>query len=255
MSGLPGKEGSGSVQFARSAVGASRSDANIRARTRRFTEQLDSDLLKARLITHDDFPWKISTSQDDDGCCCSLKYIGGVDLSFSKEDPSVACGSLVVLEVNTLNVVYSDFSLVNLHVPYIPGFLAFREAPVLLELLRKMKGNGFGLACHLGVLADLPTIGVGKNLHHVDGISQSKVRQLFEAEENYNKDMITLVGDSGQELGVPIFVSVGHRVSLATVVAIVKMTSKYRVPEPVRQTCNGQAWPDQGQGPSFGLAK
>ncbi|KAM0069693.1 putative deoxyribonuclease V [Helianthus debilis subsp. tardiflorus] len=103
----------------------------------------------------------------------------------------------------------------------------------------------FGSACHLGVLADLPTIGVGKNLHHVDGLTNSSVRELLEAEDNFNVDFIPLVGDSGNTLGAalhsskesfkPIFVSVGHRVSLASAVEIVKRTCKYRVPEPIRQ--------------------
>lgn len=56
-----------------------------------------------------------------------LKYVGGVDISYSKEDPSMACGILVVLDLQTLQVVYEDFSIVTLHVPYLPGFLAFRE--------------------------------------------------------------------------------------------------------------------------------
>ncbi|KAI7997797.1 Endonuclease V [Camellia lanceoleosa] len=231
------------------------------------------DSLKRRLVTEDDFTWKLATNTNTattsalggGGVCGVLKYVGGVDISFSKDDPSIACGTLVVLDLSTLEVVYNDFSVVRLHIPYVPGFLAFREAPILLELLEKMKncahpfypqllmvdGNGllhprgFGLACHLGVLANLPTIGIGKNLHHVDGLSQSRVRQLLEMKGNLPEDIITLSGDSGSIWGAamrstqgsfkPIFISVGHRVSLATAVKIVKMTCKYRVPEPIRQ--------------------
>ncbi|KFK29703.1 hypothetical protein AALP_AA7G168100 [Arabis alpina] len=220
-----------------------------------WTEEQDG--LKKKLIVYDDFTWKLSSSM--------LKYVGGVDMSFSKEDSSVACACLVVLELPSLSLVYHDFSFLRLHVPYIPGFLAFREAPVLLQLLQKMKddknpfypqvllvdGNGilhprgFGLACHLGVLANLPTIGVGKNLHHVDGLNQSEVRRSFQLKENEHEQVITLVGNSGLTWGVgfrptlsslkPIYVSVGHRISLDSAVNIVKMTCKYRVPEPIRQ--------------------
>ncbi|XP_010314807.1 endonuclease V isoform X2 [Solanum lycopersicum] len=193
------------------------------------SQQMDwlrvQDSLKGKLITEDDFKWRLPT-REKEGSCEILKYVGGVDLSFSKDDSSIACGTLVVLDLTTQKVVYEDSSIVRLHIPYLPGFLAFREAPVLLELLDKMKNNahcfypqllmvdgngllhprGFGLACHIGVLADLPTVGVGKN--------------AMRSSEGSLK---------------PIFISVGHRISLASAIAIVRMTCKFRVPEPIRQ--------------------
>ncbi|XP_074294774.1 uncharacterized protein LOC141622664 [Silene latifolia] len=220
------------------------------------------DELKKRLIENDEFTWELPSSSSS-SCSVNtkeiLKYIGGVDISFVKEDPRIACGTLVVLEIPSLNVVYHDFSLTNLDIPYIPGFLAFREVPVLLKLIQKMKadaqanrfypqllmvdGNGslhprgFGLACHLGVLADLPTIGVAKNLHHVQGLNRSKISE--------NDETVFLIGNAGRTLGAavkstlgsvkPIFVSVGHRMSLNTALKIVEMTCKYRIPEPIRQ--------------------
>ncbi|KAL6556522.1 hypothetical protein OROGR_005810 [Orobanche gracilis] len=226
--------------------------------------------LKKRLITEDRFNWKppsVKNLEENQDCYSGeiLKYVGGVDLSFSKDDPSIACATLVVLDLSTLEVVHEDSAIVEITIPYVPGFLAFREAPVLLELLEKMKkravssypqvlmvdGNGllhprgFGLACHLGVLADLPTIGIGKNLHHIDGLTQPKVRQLLETNGNSTNDIVPLIGDSGSTLGVamrstegsmkPIFISVGHRISLAIAVKIVKLSCRYRVPEPIRQ--------------------
>ncbi|CAA0814946.1 endonuclease V family protein [Striga hermonthica] len=227
--------------------------------------------LKKRLIQEDCFTWKVPQlrhreNQDlGSGGSEVLKFVGGVDLSFSKNDPSIACASLVVLDFSTLEVVYEDCAIDELRVPYVPGFLAFREAPVLIELLEKMQkkrlasypqvlmvdGNGllhprgFGLACHLGVLADLPTIGIGKNLHHVDGLSQHSVRKQLEANGNSCSDIVPLIGNSGSTLGAamrstersmkPIFISVGHRISLATATLIVKLSCKFRVPEPIRQ--------------------
>ncbi|MBA0835971.1 hypothetical protein Goarm_008219 [Gossypium armourianum] len=83
-------------------------------------------------------------------------------------------------------------------------------------------------------------------MHHVDGLTQSGVRKLLEAEENKAKGIITLRGNSGFIWGVamrseqgslkPVFVSVGHRVSLETAIEIVNMTCKFRVPEPIRQS-------------------
>lgn len=82
-------------------------------------------LLKKKLIKEDEFTWKIIAEAKGEGDV--LKYIGGVDISFLKEDSSVACGTLVVLDLQTLQVVYDDFSHVTVQVPYVPGFLAFRE--------------------------------------------------------------------------------------------------------------------------------
>ncbi|XP_050363851.1 uncharacterized protein LOC126782615 isoform X2 [Argentina anserina] len=185
------------------------------------------DELKQKLIAQDDFQWRLSTTAptSDQDEVEVLKYVGGVDISYSKQDTSMACGTLVVLDIHTLQVVYEDHSLVTLTVPYVPGFLAFREAPVLLELLEKMKasaslfypqllmvdGNGilhprgFGLACHLGIVANLPTIGIGKNLHHVDGLTLTGVRQLLKAKEDCVEDFVTLIGCSGRIWGVFFF--------------------------------------------------
>ncbi|XP_057991993.1 uncharacterized protein LOC110668893 isoform X1 [Hevea brasiliensis] len=225
--------------------------------------------LKERLITEDDFSWKLpipgstSTGKEDDQAV--LKYIGGVDVSCLKEDQSIACGTLVVLDFRTSKVVYQESAHVRLDVPYIAGFLAFREAPVLLQLLEKMRNNnnpyypqlvmvdgngilhprGFGLACHLGVLANLPTIGIGKKLHFVDGLTESGVKKCLQAKVKSGENFIILKGRSGRICGAamrstegsvkPIFISIGHRISLDTAIEIVKMTCQYRVPEPIRQ--------------------
>ncbi|CAI0565518.1 unnamed protein product [Linum tenue] len=204
------------------------------------------DSLKKRLITGDDFDWTPPRSnppstaaehtseppeEEVEGSGAEqLRYVGGFDVSYSKEDPSMACGILVVLDLRNLQVVYEDFCIVDLRVPYVPGFLAFREAPIILQLLEKMKKSDIRLY---------------PQLHHVDGLTLSGVRQLLQAEENNDRDYITLSGYSGCTWGVamrssagamkPIFISVGHRISLETAVKIVKLTCKYRMPEPIRQ--------------------
>ena len=100
------------------------------------------DQLRKKLVIEDDFSWEFpSTSSSSSSSSSSsfvdlegrekkkevLKYVGGVDISFLKEDPSIACGSLVVLEFDSLNLLYHDFSVEKINVPYVPGFLAFRE--------------------------------------------------------------------------------------------------------------------------------
>ncbi|AQK81623.1 hypothetical protein ZEAMMB73_Zm00001d036655 [Zea mays] len=213
------------------------------------------DMLKSKLILEDEFAWSLPSvgSGLDEPEWCKLKYIGGTDISFLKEDPSTACAAVVVLNVDTLEVVHEEFNVVRLQVPYIPGFLAFREAPVLLGLLEKVKINaphfcpqllmvdgngllhprGFGLACHLGVLADIPTVGVGKNLHHVDGLNQSEVRRLLGSKENCNRELVLLTGQSGTKWGMVRDSTPDLNDFAAT--AIVKSCCRYRVPEPTRQ--------------------
>ena len=95
------------------------------------------DDLKRRLVTEDDFSWKLSKENEEEEEEVLLRYVGGVDISFSKEDTSVACGTLVVLDIQSqdLQVVYHDHYLVTLTVPYVPGFLAFREVYFLSSLL------------------------------------------------------------------------------------------------------------------------
>jgi deoxyinosine 3'endonuclease (endonuclease V) len=104
--------------------------------------------------------------------------------------------------------------------------------------------RGFGCASHVGVIMDIPTIGVGKNVFAVDGISQQGVKELCDKTLMKGGDQVSLIGDSGREWGVafrstndsknPIIISIGHRVSSLTAVNVVKACiKKFRIPEPV----------------------
>jgi deoxyinosine 3'endonuclease (endonuclease V) len=196
------------------------------------------------------------------------RLVGGVDVSFIKASDTDACAALVVVDATTLEVVHTAFRRVVLTAPYIPGYLAFREVGFLLDLIAELRaaspellpdvimvdGNGilhpnrFGLACHLGVCAGVPTIGVGKSLHHVDGITKAMFKELA-ASCGAKGEHALLVGASGGTWGAllrttdpadgaackPVVVSVGHGVSLASALELVKRCSPFRVPEPVRQ--------------------
>uniref|UniRef100_A0A2K6SKH9 Endonuclease V n=1 Tax=Saimiri boliviensis boliviensis TaxID=39432 RepID=A0A2K6SKH9_SAIBB len=166
--------------------------------------------------------------------------------------------------------------MVSLTAPYVSGFLAFREVPFLLELVQQLRekepdlmpqvllvdGNGvlhhqgFGMACHLGVLTDLPCVGVAKKLLQVDGLEndalhKEKIRLL-----QAGGDSFPLLGGSGTVLGMPtgvplpslsqalkshdrstrpLYVSVGHKMSLEAAVRLTCCCCKFRIPEPVRQ--------------------
>lgn len=195
----------------------------------------------------------------------TLRYVGGVDISFVAGD-SKACTCLIVLEYPSLNVVYEHFTIVEMTIPYVAGFLSFRELPFIkdeLQLLRKERpeifpqivlvdGNGvlhprgFGIACHLGVEEGICTIGVSKKLLYVDGLDRNTVDELCKERLRNKGDYVELVGKSGKVMGVAlkstagndfkqIYVSIGNRISLETAVAIVSLLCKYRIPEPIRQ--------------------
>ena len=200
----------------------------------------------------------------------SLSLIGGVDISFIKGDDVNACAGYVVCslsESGAVDVVYSDARMVRLTAPYVPGYLAFREAEPLVQLINSQResrpgltpqvilvdGNGilhpsrFGLACHIGVLADLPTVGVAKNLFQMEdlGLKRDGGHKQQIEELHSRGDSFDLRTDSNEVLGValrssedatkPVFVSVGHRMDLKTATAVVLACSKYRIPEPTRQ--------------------
>ncbi|TPX58138.1 hypothetical protein PhCBS80983_g03337 [Powellomyces hirtus] len=218
----------------------------------------------------------------DDAAWPGLRYIAGMDVSFF-EGTDEAVGCVVVMKVPGLMPVYTDFTLTT---PYIPSYLAFREAPILLALLDKLQrerpeiypqvlmidGNGIlhprmcGLACHVGVLRDIPTIGVGKNFLQIDGedLTMQKIKELSHTRLTGAGKWFPLTGTSGRVYGAvslcsvwslrigtdpaaphkkalrstesinPIFVSPGHRVSVETAVEITAWCCKYRVPEPIR---------------------
>ncbi len=133
--------------------------------------------------------------------------------------------------------------------PYVPGLLSFREAPAILAALDRLPerpdlllvdGQGrahprrFGLACHLGVLADLPTIGVAKSrlvgTHDEPGEARGARSPLL-----HKGEMIGVVLRTRARVR-PVFVSVGHRISLETAVELVLAAApRYRLPEPIRE--------------------
>ncbi|GMF33722.1 unnamed protein product [Phytophthora fragariaefolia] len=105
--------------------------------------------------------------------------------------------------------------------------------------------QGFGLASHFGVLENVPTIGVGKTFLHVDGLTKPDVKGLMARAREENHDLVKLTGETGKVWGAalcgtagvknPVYVSVGHMLSLDSSVAIAQACSQYRVPEPIRQ--------------------
>ena len=166
-----------------------------------------------------------------------IKHICGVDVSY-RGNKAFSCA--VVVERKSLAEVESAYNESTVENPYIPGLLFLRESEAILAVLEKLHdydllmvdGHGllhprkFGIACYIGVKIDRPTIGVGKSL--LCGIVVQK-----------NNSQIVLL--DGKKLGIvlkpnskPIYVSIGHKVSLRTASKIVKEVTKFRIPEPLR---------------------
>ncbi len=174
--------------------------------------------------------------------------IAGADISYNKFS-DVLYSAIVVLSLPDLRIVDQVGVVSTAKFPYIPGLLSFREIPSLLEAWEKLTvrpdvimldGQGiahprrFGIACHTGVLLDLPAIGCAKS------ILSGRHGELA-PEAGSTAPLI----DRGEQIGValrtkhkvsPVFVSIGHRIDLPNAIDLVlRSTSKYRQPEPTRQ--------------------
>ncbi|MEM7330837.1 MAG: deoxyribonuclease V [Chloroflexota bacterium] len=178
----------------------------------------------------------------------TVKTVAGVDVGF-EDDGKITRAAVVVLDFPSLMVRETAVSHLPTSMPYIPGLLSFREIPAVLDALSSLKitpdlllcdGQGIahprrlGLAAHLGLLADIPSIGVAKTRF---------IGKHGDLEEE--KGAIQPLMDKGEQIGVvlrsrtgvkPLYISVGHRISLDTAVDyVLRCTPKYRLPETTRQ--------------------
>ncbi|MFC7885434.1 endonuclease V [Streptomyces sp. NPDC057376] len=174
--------------------------------------------------------------------------VTGVDVAYDDQRDVVAAAA-VVLDAATLDVVAESTAVGRISFPYVPGLLAFREIPTVLAALDALPcppglvvcdGYGlahprrFGLASHLGVLTGLPTIGVAKNpftfTHDGPDAPRGSTSPLLDGAEEVGRAVRTRDGVK------PVFVSVGHRVSLDNACAhTLALAPAYRLPETTRR--------------------
>lgn len=171
----------------------------------------------------------------------------GLDVAYATDSPVVAAAVVTVL-VATGEVLESATAVGEAEFPYVPGLFAFRELPTLLEAFARLTvapdlliadGHGlahprrFGLACHLGVETGLPAIGVAKTplgRYAPPGPARGASTPLMDGDEEVGAALRT------QPNVKPIFVSIGHRMDLATACAqVLTLSPKYRLPETTRQ--------------------
>jgi len=176
-----------------------------------------------------------------------LRRVAGIDVGF-EDGGKVTRAAVVVMDATTLDVTEQILHREPTRFPYVPGLLSFREIPALLAAMEQLSempdlllcdGQGIahprrlGIAAHLGVVTGLPAIGVGK----------SRLTGTFEEPGNERGDWSPLC-DGSETIGrvvrtranvKPVFVSLGHRVSLPTAMKLVlHYTTRFRLPEPIR---------------------
>jgi deoxyribonuclease V len=175
------------------------------------------------------------------------RLVAGIDLAFSP-DGARCIAAAIVWDLVERAVVEEQLAVRPLRFPYVPGLLSFREAPAILAALRRLRttpdallcdGQGlahprrFGIACHVGVLADLPTVGCAKSRlvgeHREPGRRRGARADLVDRGERIGSVLRT------RDDTRPVYVSVGHRIDLPGAERLVLACGAgHRLPEPTR---------------------
>ena len=177
-----------------------------------------------------------------------IKLVAGVDVAYDKHSDRLVA-VVVILNAKTLKVVETSITKDYATFPYIPGLFSFRELPPLITCFSKLShspdlvgcdGHSYahprrlGRACHLGILFDVPTIGCGKTL--LLGAHQSPEKARGSAAPLFDKDEVIGNALRTQTNTNPVYISIGHRISLESACEwILKLSPRYRLPETTRQ--------------------
>jgi deoxyribonuclease V len=175
-----------------------------------------------------------------------IHLVAGVDASYG---PGVTFAAAVLLAFPSLEIIDRAVAEMSLDFPYIPGLLSFREAPAILAALEKLSispdmliadGHGlahprrFGLACHLGIWLDLPSIGCAKSIL-VGEMAPLRGEAGGTAPLTSDDELVGVALRTRTDVK-PVYISIGHRMDLESAVRITLTCSKgYRLPEPIRQ--------------------
>ena len=175
----------------------------------------------------------------------SIETVAGIDTSYRS---NMACAAVVVLNLKNLELIEYKTAILPIEFPYIPGLLSFREGPAIIKAMQKLKtqpdillfdGQGiahqrrFGIASHIGLLLDRPSIGCAKT-RLIGNYQEPDVRRgcftdLQEGNATIGAVVRTRTGIK------PVFVSSGHRINLRDSIKLVLDCNKgFRLPEPIR---------------------
>jgi deoxyribonuclease V len=175
-----------------------------------------------------------------------LKHVAGIDISI-RDDRAIA--AIVVLDFKSLEVVDYATNTGPVPFPYVPGLLSFRECPAIIAAAKKLRiepdllmvdGHGIshprrmGIAAHVGLLFDKPTIGCAKSRltgkHDEPNLKAGYYTDLWDKDELIGAVLRTKVSC------LPLYISVGHKIELPTALdLILECGGGYRLPEPTRR--------------------
>jgi len=170
-----------------------------------------------------------------------IETVAGFDIAYPKNDFDDCCGACVVMNYTTKEIIEEKTVFAKTFFPYIPTYLSFRELPFLKKLILSLEskptilmidGNGlmhpygFGIASHVGVSFDTPSIGVAKSM--LCGKLENNVVKIDNKKIGYALF-------SSKRVRKPIYVSPGHKISFKTSLEVVKYLSVYKNPEPLRR--------------------
>jgi deoxyribonuclease V len=187
--------------------------------------------ISKKLILKDKLPQKIRT-------------VGGVDVSYVGK---ISIGAITVLDYDSLEILETQVATCETKMPYIPTLLSFREIPPAMTAIKKLKvqpdvflvdAQGWahpyrcGFASHLGLAIKKPTVGAAKSRLIGTPVEKEGRTLLVDKDEVIGEVVTRKQGTK------PIYVSIGHMVSLDTAVKIVKHCTRSRIPEPLLQAHN-----------------
>jgi deoxyribonuclease V len=182
----------------------------------------------------------------------TLTRVAGVDLSYD-EAKNEGYAVVVVLSYPDFRIIETRYATGTPLMPYIPGLLSFREVPVALEAFAQVQNipdvifvdgqgqahpRGFGIACHLGVLLDVPAVGVAKSRLYGVYDADAMPEAIPASVPLYDRPRHHVIGSviHTKPRTNPLFVSPGHRVSVPSATRLVLDCLRgYRLPEPTRQ--------------------
>lgn len=176
-----------------------------------------------------------------------IHIIAGADLAFSKNEQAFA--AIVLLEYPSLKLLDTITGVEDVKLPYVPGFLSFREAPLIIDLFEKLQlkpdlvmldgqgiahPRGLGIASHVGLFLGIPTIGCAKSRlvgkYEEPAFKRGSYSSLIYKEKKIGYVLRTRNGVK------PVFISPGHLIGLdASLKLAMSCVDKYKIPEPTRQ--------------------